>query len=580
MEEAGAAGGEYRDTGAIPREPGPAPGTVPGQGGRPGKRSRRTSEGEPKKITMEIPNELAAEDVLSAVERVLAIKIREGKGLTPQLRGGSSPLEQGRSRSLEEDRDDAADDEEESVVEVDSSGNRKNKLYGPSGFPKTRHDPGYEFYASFDTENYDNSKISHANVSKEGTLGCPITSIHKSDEIFLKLIGGLRYHHQKDDFLEFVDQVVELALASGASQKMSKVGIFNGIVGPGRSIISDMGPMKTPYIELTLKEYVEALKLRLCNVTELKIARKTYQARRQEAGEGPKSYFYVKIKWYKRCHSLEQRDFNMFLEEFVKGLTNCHLQDYLTMRASVMNDEQDLLESINQGVLYIMRQVDNKRISRSEMIGLKDRASPEEAKAGEKAINEITVPEDQGEGKEDLLANISLRPKTKKTVNNKQGQGTSTSSSTGERCYYCDIPGHYAKECFRKRKDVRAGTYKFKPARINEVQESSGSESSSTDSDTAEVCHLMKEGHLSTKKGRRIVRSLARNKNKSAGRRGVRNHNVLPRPTATIDNTEELTEDIRLLQVQMADLQEQLNNNLFLGQPPAWGKESAPNRRK
>ena len=112
------------------------------------------------------------------------------------------------------------------------------------------------------------------------------------------------------------------------------------------------------------------------------------------------------------------------------------------------------------------------------------------------------------------------------------------------------------------------------------MQESSGSESSSTDSDTAEVCNLMKEGHLSTKKGRQIVRSLARNKNKLTGRRGVRNHNVLPRQTATIDNTEEITEDIWLLQVQMADLQEQLNNNLFLGQPPARGKESAPNRRK
>ena len=80
--EDGAAGGErpgdQRETGAIPKEP--KPGTVPGQVVRPGKRSCRNTEGEQQKIVMEVPKELAAEDVLAVVERVLAMKIREDKG--------------------------------------------------------------------------------------------------------------------------------------------------------------------------------------------------------------------------------------------------------------------------------------------------------------------------------------------------------------------------------------------------------------------------------------------------------------------------------------------------------------------
>ena len=131
------------------------------------------------------------------------------------------------------------------------------------------------------------------------------------------------------------------------------------------------------------------------------------------------------------------------------------------------------------------------------------------------------------------------------------------------KCYYCDRPGHFAKECFKKQNDLRAGTYKFKPAaKINEIQMSS---TDSTDSDTREICHLMKGGQLNKKTGRRAVRALHTRRGKK-----INTNSSLTRDEEKhTDNTGEVTEQLRMLQVQMTDLQESVQN-AFLGR----GKKS------
>ena len=131
------------------------------------------------------------------------------------------------------------------------------------------------------------------------------------------------------------------------------------------------------------------------------------------------------------------------------------------------------------------------------------------------------------------------------------------------KCYYCDRTGHFAKECFKKRNDLRAGTYKFKPAaKINEIQTSS---TDSTDSDTREICHLMKGGQLNKKTGRRAVHALRTQRGKKINT----NASLTRDEEKHSDNTGEVTEQLRMLQVQMTNLQESVQN-AFLGR----GKKS------
>ena len=127
---------------------------------------------------------------------------------------------------------------------------------------------------------------------------------------------------------------------------MTKMGLYTTLYGPSHALVADMGPMQAEYIDLSLQEYVDRLQFRLGSITEGRIAKKTYKSRKQEPGEGPRTFFYQKFHWYKKAYPSELFDFNEFLEEFIKRLTNSHLQDYLTLHASTITNDRALMESL------------------------------------------------------------------------------------------------------------------------------------------------------------------------------------------------------------------------------------------
>ena len=570
--------GQQNVAGAIPRT---------GQGihedkvdivqGRPQKRGRSMAQGD-STVTFEVPEGMTTNEFTRAVEQFLAISAqqqsfkdipgpvnpqparliaRPGRRVAERVATPANPTRGG--------FDGWEDDEvfeSNSVMEVDKDGGAIKRLYGPSEFPQARPlVPGLEYSMLYDSSRVDVGKIMRVNQRREGALGTQVEPVQRSDEVFLKFTSGLKYDSSKENFNDFVRKVIEYAVGVGATEKMTKMGLYTTLYGPSHALVADMGPMQAEYIDLSLQEYVDRLQFRLGSITEGRIAKKTYKSRKQEPGEGPRTFFYQKFHWYKKAYPSELFDFNEFLEEFIKRLTNSHLQDYLTLHASTITNDRALMESLNQGVLYVLRQVDNRRIPKSEANGLVD--TSDSPKKIETAKVSTLVPErsssDEQGSTEAKVSVVSAESKNVKPL-----------EPSLAKCYYCEQPGHFAKECFKKKNDLRAGKYKFKPAKVNEIYTSS---SESSDSDTREICHLMKRGHINKKTGRRAVRALRTRRGKKVEQVDT-NSSLTKEEDKTPDNTGEVTEQLRMLQVQMTDLQESVQN-AFLGR----GKKSPATKK-
>ena len=83
----------------------------------------------------------------------------------------------------------------------------------------------------------------------------------------------------------------------------------------------------------------------------------------------------------------------------------------------------------------------------------------------------------------------------------------------------------------------------------------------------------MKRGHINKKTGRRAVRALRTRRGKKVEQVDT-NSSLTKEEDKTPDNTGEVTEQLRMLQVQMTDLQESVQN-AFLGR----GKKSPTTKK-
>ena len=102
----------------------------------------------------------------------------------------------------------------------------------------------------------------------------------------MKFASGATFDPKKENFNDLVKKMVEYAVSVGATEKMTKVGIYTALTGPSHTVVSDMGPMQAEYINLSLQEYIDRLQFRLGSITEGRIAINTYKSRKQESGEG------------------------------------------------------------------------------------------------------------------------------------------------------------------------------------------------------------------------------------------------------------------------------------------------------
>ena len=369
------AGEGYQDVaGAIPRT---------GQGrqedkvdivqGRPQKRGRSMAEGA-QTVAFEVPEGMSTNEFTRAVEQYLEMSAQQqhvrnnptdpvgpppvrliaqpGRRVADRV---ATPVDPARG-GVDGWEDEEEERSEHSVMEVDKDGETINRLYGPSEFPEPRKlAPGLEYSMLYDSSRVDVGKIARVNQRREGALGTPVESVQRSDEVFLKFTSGVKFDSHKENFNDFCKKVIEYAVAVGATEKMAKVGLFTTLYGPSHALVADMGPMQAEYIDLSLQDYVDRLQFRLGSITEGRIAKKTYKSRKQEPGEGPRTFFYQKFHWYKKAYPSSLFDFNEFLEEFIKKLTCSHLKDYLTFHASTIKNDRDLMEAIQQGVLYVLR---------------------------------------------------------------------------------------------------------------------------------------------------------------------------------------------------------------------------------
>ena len=421
------------------------------------------------------------------------------------------------------------------------------KLLGRGGFLETERKPaGFEFFRPFDS-----TQLLPANITGEedtvGVLGGMVGPMAKSDETLLKLVQNYKYIHGEDDFVQHCRDVVGMATVARATQHVTNFVLYMSIQPPARNFIGDLMPGNRDYAAMSTQDYIDALALRLCDVAETKMARKEYYLLQQGKGEGASTFFFKKVAAYKKAFPTERRDIIEFCEQFSQGLINKHLTSYLNLHLSEMHEEKDILETITKGILFVLRQIECGQLPRSESYGLKD-----SKRIAVSSITEIT------EIKKDASSEVSEEVVASVTTSSATG---SEKTKENDLCYYCGKSGHYARACFRKQKDMRTGSYrKTRPTKLNHIHPDNTSESDSSDSEVESIVHLIQNGKLDRKKGRRVVRKLTREKEKKSDQAYVNSNRAVTDGNAS----DGVADQLSALQLQIMELQEKVDTS-FLG---------------
>ena len=402
---------------------------------------------------------------------------------------------------------------------------------------------GFEFFRPFDTTEL----VPASGEGGDGVMGGVVQPLPRSDETLVKMVASFKYQHGTDDFAVHCREIVGLATAVRATRHLTNMSIYMSIEQPARSIVADLMPSNKAIVDMSTEDYIDSLSLRLCDVTETKIAQKIYKVMTQKKGEGAATYFYRKVAAYKRAYPAEQRDFFDFSENFIKGLKNEHLCYYLTWQLSEMKGESDIHHCISKGILFVYRQIETGKLPKAEGYGLRDSKLPRDGKQ-EGAVN---VLKEDSDGEGGVVGTVIRTPAPKMA-----------SGKASDKCFYCEAPGHYAKDCFKKKKDLKAGTYKFRPAKVEQIAGSTSESSEEADSETEAVINLIENGQMDPKKGRKVVRKLARAKKR--------------KPKERVNEVEDLAqggdqEDLNELQVQVNELRLRMDDH-FLGKISEGGK--------
>ena len=438
-----------------------------------------------------------------------------------------------------------------------------DKLMGNTDFPSAKNIIGLDFTRSDPEANLDPVLIDVQDTV--GISGVTLKeALSKADDSFLKWTEKFKFDDQVLDLTEHATEIANMGALYGATERTCKAGLWLTIHTKYASLISDMQPLQMPYFQLSYRDYVDALRLRTSSVTEVKIAQRKYLVRRQETLESPTVYFYQKLKLYKRAYPFDRRDFTRFVEEFARRLTNPHLREYLVRQASSLTKEAHVLEAVNAGILYVVRSIESGLLSRREGYGLAEAKQVEsvtEKNVEEARLATINILFDETSGKPE--ANDTIPSESVNAI--KPGDKR---AGEDDICFYCDKRGHFARDCYKKAKDVKSGTYVFKERPVrrnsNQIQGGEDSDSSETDSDSEFILNLMKNQRISRSQGRRILRNINRGRRASRAKSDQLFAVQAGPPTKEQGESkfEELTDNINLLATQVQDLSDKMT---FLG---------------
>ena len=147
--------------------------------------------------------------------------------------------------------------------------------------------------------------------------------------------------------------------------------LYGQIAEEGRYLIQNIDPDADGFAVMTFAQFSEHLRQVFEPEGESEQMRMEYRARYQQPGEQAEMYFVDKYRMFCRGFAAGVRDFEMFFEDVIRGLTNILMRDVLRNFRATYNDQgvepfrQELIRATN----YVRKKYQAEEISHAEAMG-------------------------------------------------------------------------------------------------------------------------------------------------------------------------------------------------------------------
>ena len=341
----------------------------------------------------------------------------------------------------------------------ESDGHEDRRTTSPSGRGGMRG--GYEGYDVYPLrygrskrEDYENDRVKKVQYDRPDYLG----EDHDSFRRYLgRFRSWIRMYHLED-----------------VSENMLKYQVHVGISGlEERERVSHLGSESSEFQNSSLEEYYDVL-LRVFEPTcDLYLRVDEYEERKQGRDEDPAVYFMDKMRLFEQAYPEEKGRPRWIdaLRKMVKGLYNPLLQDMMRFELlpGYNGTKTELLDRLSVLSSHLKESLANrssKGASADGLSGISDKRrlramqTKEREEVAEMQVSEVSrqgpcppsaLEIEVRELRQQLASLSKVQESMAKTSSKVEaGKGQLT-------CFYCNLPGHFIRECMKKKRDRREG---------------------------------------------------------------------------------------------------------------------------
>ena len=309
--------------------------------------------------------------------------------------------------------------------------------------------------------------------------------------------------------------------------------------------------------KMTLKEYIDKLRLLFEPPSESETARHEFLDRSQNKDENPMLYLSDKITLFERAFAAPKRDFNLLFDSATDGLFNETLRK--EMRKVMSSNEEQYSQHLAFHINAIRKSVLAGDLAEADAKGTMTYSTTSSYLAHKSGAQRTTIKSEPGV--------YSL---------NRRGDTGANTGKTGNakklriRCYHCQKTGHFARECTRKLAGLPPVKREF-----NKVIAVIEAESDSTDD---EVANTIAEINAMKEAPRRVRFKGKERKGRSPPRRRSVQEMTASEATEDDERYEQCVSNAEVSHVDEPDTDEHasVNTGSSRPEPPSGGAMRTP----